>query len=51
MQLSAEVFNVLNDSTYKVYVPGLETGVQINGVNSAYREFGRRWQLGMKLAF
>ena len=28
-----------------------ETGFQINGVNNARREFGRRWQLGVKIAF
>ena len=51
MQLSVEVFNLLNDGTYEVYNPDFETGFQINGVNNARREFGRRWQLGMKLAF
>ena len=51
LQLSAEVFNLLNDGTYQIYNPDLELGRQINGVNAARREFGRRWQLGVKLAF
>ena len=51
MQLSAEVFNLLNDGTYMVYNPDYEAGFQINGINNARREFGRRWQLGLKLAF
>jgi hypothetical protein len=51
LQLSAEVFNVLDDGTYTVYNTDQERGVQINGVNEAFRRFGRQWQLGMKLAF
>lgn len=51
LQLSAEVFNLLNDDTLIVYNTGLEIGRQINGVNDSYRRFGRSWQLGMKLAF
>ena len=50
-QLAVEVFNVLNDGTYKVYNPDLETGFQINGVDDAQFEFGRRWQLGMRMQF
>jgi hypothetical protein len=50
-QLSAEIFNLLNDGTYQVFNPNFETGFQINGINNARFEFGRRWQLGMKLAF
>jgi hypothetical protein len=51
LQLSAEVFNLFNDGKYEVYNPDFEQGFQINGVNNARYEFGRRWQLGMKLAF
>ena len=51
IQLSAEIFNVLNDNTYKVFSPAVEAGFQINGVDTFQREFGRQWQLGMKLAF
>ena len=51
MQLSAEVFNVLDEGTYQIYNTDLERGVQINGVNEARRLFGRQWQLGIKLAF
>ncbi len=36
MQLSAEIFNLLNDGTYQIYNnPVFETGYQINGINSA----------------
>lgn len=45
MQLSAEIFNLLNDGTYFI------DGFQVNGNNQAFRNFGRQWQLGMKLAF
>lgn len=51
LQFSAEVFNVLDDATYEIYNPDLETGYRINGVNNARREFGRRWQLGARIAF
>ncbi|HKQ62333.1 MAG TPA: carboxypeptidase regulatory-like domain-containing protein [Candidatus Polarisedimenticolaceae bacterium] len=51
LQLSAEVFNVFNDGTYMVYNPFSESGQQINGANDAQRRFGRRWQLGVKVAF
>ena len=51
LQLSAEVFNVLNDGTYIVYNTALERGVQVNGANEALRRFGRRWQLGLRFAF
>jgi hypothetical protein len=51
MQLSAEIFNLLNDATYQVFDPLTETGTQINGNNNSVFRFGRRWQLGMRLAF
>jgi hypothetical protein len=51
LQLSAEVFNVLDDDTYLIYNPFLESGQQINGTNEAQRRFGRRWQLGARAAF
>ena len=44
VQVSAEIFNMLNDGTTIV-------GTQINGRNGDIRRFGRRWQLGMKMAF
>ncbi|HXV77380.1 MAG TPA: TonB-dependent receptor [Candidatus Polarisedimenticolaceae bacterium] len=51
LQLSAEVFNLLNDGTYLIYDPVSQTGEQINGNNVAIRRFGRRWQLGARVAF
>lgn len=51
LQVSAEIFNLLNDDTYTVYNTGSKIGQQVNGQNEAYRRFGRSWQLGMKLAF
>ena len=51
LQVSVEVFNLLDDSTYSVYNRFLERGVQVNGINEATRRFGRRWQLGMRLSF
>ena len=51
LQISAEIFNALNDDTLQVYNPDLEIGRQVNGVNDAIQRFGRQWQLGMKLAF
>ncbi len=51
MQLSAEIFNLLNDGTYTVYNTFAEAGQQVNGNNEAFRRFGRRWQLGVRLAF
>ena len=51
MQVSAEIFNVFNDGTYFVYNDDAEAGFQINGVDGARLEFGRQWQLGMRLSF
>ncbi len=51
VQLSAEIFNAFNDGTYTVYNTFNETGRQVNGNNEAFRRFGRRWQLGVRLAF
>jgi hypothetical protein len=51
MQLTAEVFNLLNDGTYLIYDPISETGEQVNGNNTSIRRFGRQWQVGIKLAF
>jgi hypothetical protein len=53
LQVSAEVFNVLDDGTYQIFNPSpfFQRGIQVNGVNEAQRRFGRRWQVGMKLAF
>ena len=51
LQLSAEIFNLLDDGTYQVYNPFLERGVQFNRVNEDRRIFGRRWQMGMRLSF
>jgi len=51
LQISAEVFNVLNDGTYQIYNPFFEAGQRVNGVNEAQRRFGRHWQVGMKASF
>jgi len=51
VQVSAEVFNLLNDGTLLIYNPLNKTGQQINGNNIDVRRFGRSWQLGFKLAF
>lgn len=51
LQLTAEVFNLLNDGTYQIYDPVSETGEQVNGNNVSIRRFGRQWQLGVRFAF
>jgi hypothetical protein len=51
LQASAEVFNALNDETYLIYNPFFEAGQRVNGINEAQRRFGRRWQVGLRLAF
>jgi hypothetical protein len=51
VQLSAEVFNALDDDTYLIYNPFFESGQRLNGLNEAQRRFGRRWQLGARVAF
>jgi hypothetical protein len=45
------VFNALNDETYLIYNPFFEAGQRVNGINEAQRRFGRRWQVGLRLAF
>jgi hypothetical protein len=51
LQLTAEIFNLLNDNTYIVYNADAKFGYQLNGTNAAYRRFGRQYQLGVRLAF
>ncbi len=53
LQLSAEVFNLLNDRYYQVYNPnpGFGYGRQTNGTNDAWLTPGRQFQLGMRFSF
>jgi len=51
MQLSAEIYNLLDDRTYQIYNPFQERGQQVNGVNDARYRIGRQWQMGMRLTF
>ncbi len=51
LQISAEVFNLLDERVYQVYNPGLEAGRQINGLNEATVTRGRMFQIGGKLSF
>jgi len=51
MQISVEVFNLLNDGTFFIFNPQTRTGQQVNGTNIGFFNFGRSWQLGLKLAF
>ena len=49
LQLTADIFNLLNTDTYVVH--NGQSGFQLNGTNQAFRRFGRRYQLGLRLAF
>lgn len=51
LQLTAEVFNLLNDGTLIIWNPFIGYGRQINGRNEATRRFGRQFQVGFRLAF
>jgi hypothetical protein len=53
LQVSVEVFNLLNDRYYQVYNPnpGFGYGRQTNGTNDAWFTPGRQYQLGMRLSF
>jgi outer membrane receptor protein involved in Fe transport len=51
LQFTVEAFNLLNEDTYVIYNPRLNYGQNINGTNDAYREFGRQFQVGVRLAF
>ena len=51
LQVSLEVFNLLNDRNYVVYNPQLGYGRQVNGQNDATVAPGRQCQLGLRLAF
>jgi hypothetical protein len=44
LQLTAEVFNMLNDNTLRV-------DERVNGENTGTRRFGRRYQLGLRVSF
>ena len=51
LQISAEVFNLLDERVYQVYNPYSEGGRQINGSNEATVTQGRMFQIGCKLSF
>jgi hypothetical protein len=51
LQLSAEVFNLLNDRYYQIYNPQLGYGRQTNYTNDAWLTPGRQYQLGARLSF
>jgi hypothetical protein len=51
LQLSVEVFNALNDETYQIYNPFLEEGRRLNGLNEGQQRLGRRWQVGLRIAY
>ncbi len=51
LQLTAEIFNLLNDGTLIVWNQFLRAGRQVNGRNDSFRRFGREFQLGLRLAF
>jgi hypothetical protein len=51
LQLTAEIFNLLNSDTYAVYSRGLDSGSVINGRAGGFRRFGRQYQIGVRLAF
>ena len=44
LQLSAEIFNLLNDDTLTILS-------ETDGNNAAVRRFGRQFQVGLRLAF
>ena len=51
LQLTGEIFNLMNSDTYTVYNPAANLGRQVNGQDESFRRFGRTYQLGMRLAF
>jgi len=51
LQLTAEVFNLMNSDTYIVYNNVLNQGRIINGQADSGRLFGRQYQIGVRLAF
>ena len=44
LQLSGEVFNVLNDNTIRLVD-------RLDGVNRGFGRFGRRYQVGLRMGF
>jgi hypothetical protein len=51
LQLTAEIFNLLNSDTYAIYTLGSDSGSITNGQAAGFRRFGRHYQVGMRLAF
>ena len=51
LQISAEVFNLLDERVYMIYNPAYAAGQQINGRNEATVTQGRMFQIGGKLTF
>jgi hypothetical protein len=51
LQIQAKIFNLLGEDTYIVYNNDTKLGEQVNGTDDATRRFGRRYEIGMRLAF
>jgi hypothetical protein len=51
LQLSLEVFNLLDDRNYQIYNAQLGYGRQLNERNDATVTPGRQYQVGLRLAF
>ncbi|HEX4826457.1 MAG TPA: carboxypeptidase regulatory-like domain-containing protein [Candidatus Polarisedimenticolaceae bacterium] len=51
LQLTAEIFNLFGENTYRIYNDFTNSGQQLNGTNDGTRAFGRQYQIGMRLAF
>ncbi len=51
LQLSAEVYNLLDSRVLQIYNPATESGLQVNGVNESRVTTGRSYQLTGKLTF
>ena len=54
LQLTAEIFNVLNDGTLDIDNVTLSENGNTGAITeeqSGGRRFGRRWQLGLRLSF
>ncbi|MBZ5640102.1 MAG: TonB-dependent receptor [Acidobacteriia bacterium] len=51
LQISLDVFNLLDDRNYRIYNPQLGYGRQLNERNDATVTPGRQYQVGLRLAF
>ena len=48
---SIDVLDLFDEASYTVFNPDLGIGVRVGPSDAARRDFGRRWQVGLRISF